>query len=151
IDLERYFSPIAKWAVEVTDPDRMSELVQRAFRIAQTGRPGPVVVSLPEDVLSSENVMHYGPAVVKPQPAPASSEVHAVEAVLHQAKRPLIIAGGGVKNACSEDKLVSFAEKFHIPVMVAFRRHDVFPNDHPLYTGHLGLGKIGRASCRERV
>src|SRR5699024_7126146 len=144
IDLERYFSPIAKWAVEVTDPDRMSELVQRAFRIAQTGRPGPVVVSLPEDVLASEAGMHYAPAVVKPQPAPASSEVHAVEAVLRKAKRPLIIAGGGVKNACSEDKLVSFAEKFHIPVMVAFRRHDVFPNDHPLYTDHLRLSTDGQ-------
>ncbi|MFD2760176.1 thiamine pyrophosphate-dependent enzyme [Lentibacillus juripiscarius] len=140
VNLDRYFGHIAKWAVEVNDADRMPELVQRAFRIAQTGRPGPVVVSLPEDVLPTEAAMSFGPATVKPKPAPSQEETDRVEELLSKAEKPLIIAGGGVKSAQAEDALVTFAEDFHLPVIAAFRRHDVFPHDHPLYAGHLGLG-----------
>lgn len=140
VDLDQFFKPISKWAVEVKDAERMPEIVQRAFRIAQSGRPGPVVVSLPEDVLPVEAEMYFGPPTVKPKPAPAKEEVAAFEATLKEAKRPLIIAGGGVKLAGAEAELVQFAERNHIPVMAAFRRQDVFPNHHPLYIGHLGLG-----------
>jgi acetolactate synthase-1/2/3 large subunit len=140
VDLDQYFGHIAKWAVEVRDPERIPELVQRAFRIAQTGRPGPVIISLPEDVIPVEAEMHFGPNTTKPKPAPAEEEIRKVEALLATAKHPLIIAGGGVKSSQAEDSLVHFAEKHQIPVTVAFRRHDVFPNDHPLYVGHLGLG-----------
>lgn len=140
IDLDRYFQHTAKWAVEVKDPERMAEIVQRAFRIAQTGRPGPVVVSLPEDVLPATAEMTFGPPVVKPKPVPALEELAHVEQLLSSAEKPLIIAGGGVKASQAEEALVTFAEKFHLPVIAAFRRQDVFPNDHPLYAGHLGLG-----------
>ncbi|GAB4074435.1 thiamine pyrophosphate-binding protein [Barrientosiimonas marina] len=140
IDLEQYLQPIAKWTVEVTDPARMPELVQRAFRVARTGRPGPVVVSLPEDVLPAQADMTFGPVAANPRPAPADAEISQAENLLTKAARPLIIAGGGVKQAQAEDSLVTFAETHHIPVIAAFRRHDVFPNDHPLYAGHLGLG-----------
>ncbi|WP_188455212.1 thiamine pyrophosphate-dependent enzyme [Virgibacillus oceani] len=140
VDLERYFQHIAKWAVEVKDPERMPEIVQRAFRIAQTGRPGPVVVSLPEDVLPVEANMYFGPHTIKPAPAPSNDEIKRIESVLMEVQHPLIIAGGGVKSAEAEDALLAFAEKYRIPVAAAFRRHDVFPNDHPLYVGHLGLG-----------
>ena len=140
VDLDQYFGHIAKWTVEVTDPERMPELVQRAFRIAQSGRPGPVVVSLPEDVLPVEAEMEFGPPFQKPCPVPAQAEVKQVEAILNSAVKPLIIAGGGVKSTQAEDMLVQFAERFSFPVLAAFRRHDVFPNDHRLYAGHLGLG-----------
>ncbi|TFJ91922.1 thiamine pyrophosphate-dependent enzyme [Lentibacillus salicampi] len=140
VDLDQYFGHIAKWAVEVKDPERMAEIVQRAFRIAQTGRPGPVVVSLPEDVLPVETEMTFGPPVVKPKPAPSPEEVAQVEELLASAERPLIVAGGGVKSSQAEEALVTFAEHYHLPVIAAFRRQDVFPNDHPLYVGHLGLG-----------
>ncbi|WP_164670059.1 thiamine pyrophosphate-binding protein [Virgibacillus doumboii] len=140
VDLDQYFKHIAKWAVEVNEPERMPELVQRAFRIAQTGRPGPVVISLPEDVLSVEAEMEFGPATVKPRPAPSRQEAAAVEELLSTAKKPLIIAGGGIKSSQAEESLLAFAEKYSLPVMAAFRRHDSFPNDHPLYVGHLGLG-----------
>lgn len=140
VDLDQYFGHIAKWAVEVKDPERMPEIVQRAFRIAQTGRPGPVVISLPEDVLPVEAEMRFGPATIKPKPAPSRDEIKRVENLLEHAQRPLIIAGGGVKSSQAEEGFVQFAEKHQIPVAVAFRRHDVFPNDHPLYVGHLGLG-----------
>ena len=140
VELDRYFQHIAKWTVEVTDPGRMPEMVQRAFRIAQSGRPGPVVVSLPEDVLPMEAEMHFGPAFQKPRPVPAKTEIEQVASILNTARKPLIIAGGGVKSSEAEDGLLQFAEKYDLPVIAAFRRHDVFPNDHGLYAGHLGLG-----------
>src|SRR5699024_5639623 len=107
VDLDRYFGHIAKWAVEVKDPERMAEIVQRAFRIAKTGRPGPVVVSLPEDVLPAEAKMTFGPAAVKPKPVPAREEVTQVEQLLNSAEKPLIIAGGGIKRSQAEAKLVT--------------------------------------------
>ncbi|MFU0788843.1 thiamine pyrophosphate-dependent enzyme [Virgibacillus proomii] len=140
IDLEQYFQSIAKWAVELKDAERTPEIVQRAFRIASSGRPGPVIISLPEDVLKQEEIMHYAPVIPRPKPAPSASELIEVEALLADAQRPVVIAGGGVKQARAEEELKRFAEMFYIPVFTAFRRHDVFPNDHLLYGGHLGLG-----------
>ncbi|WP_028784503.1 thiamine pyrophosphate-dependent enzyme [Thalassobacillus devorans] len=140
VDLVQFFKPITKWAVEINQADRVPELIQRAFRIAQTGRPGPVVVSLPEDMLRTKKNMQFGPPVMKPKPAPSPKETEAFMEYLQQSKKPLIIAGGGVKHAGAEEKLLAFAEKNKLPVLSAFRRQDVFPNDHPLYVGHLGLG-----------
>ncbi len=140
VDLEQFFQPISKWAVEVTRAERMPEIIQRAFWIAQTGRPGPVVVSLPEDVLPIEIPAPLFQPVVKPAPAPGQSEIKRVEALLQKSKRPVIIAGGGVKSAQAEKALKAFVDETRIPVLVAFRRHDVYPNDQPYYVGHLGLG-----------
>ncbi|MEK5521736.1 thiamine pyrophosphate-binding protein [Heyndrickxia sp. FSL W8-0423] len=140
VDLDQFFGHIAKWTVEIKDAERVPELVQRAFRIAQTGRPGPVVISLPEDMLKVESEMSFGPKVKIPRPSPSGEEVKEVEEILERAKNPLIIAGGGVIHSNGEQALIDFAEKFHLPVIAAFRRHDVFPNKHPLYVGHLGLG-----------
>ncbi|NCU18457.1 thiamine pyrophosphate-binding protein [Pallidibacillus pasinlerensis] len=140
IDLDEYFKHIAKWTVEIHDPERTVELVTRAFRIAQSGRPGPVVVSLPEDVLPEKINIQFGPHINIPKPAPSKNEITQFVTLLSQAKKPLIIAGGGVKQAEAEDLLLSFAEKNNLPVLASFRRHDVFPNHHPQYVGHLGLG-----------
>ncbi|WP_149474854.1 thiamine pyrophosphate-dependent enzyme [Oceanobacillus polygoni] len=140
VDLDRYFQPITKWAVEITDPERTPEIVSRAFRIAQSGRPGPVVVSLPEDILPVKTHMQFGPVAAAPRPAPSKMEINQVKAQLAQAKKPVIIAGGGVKSAEAEELLIGFAEKNKLPVLAAFRRHDVFPNRHKYYAGHLGLG-----------
>ncbi|MCF3942935.1 thiamine pyrophosphate-dependent enzyme [Oceanobacillus alkalisoli] len=138
VELTQFFAPIVKWAVEVKDPERMPEIVERAFRIAETGRPGPVIISLPEDVLPLKGEMQFGPLLQIPRPTPSENDIQRVEETLSKAKRPIIIAGGGVKRA--EAILQNVAEKFAIPVLAAFRRHDVFPHHHPLYAGHLGLG-----------
>lgn len=140
VDLDRFFQPIAKWTVEINSPDRIPEIVQRAFRIAQSGRPGPVVVSLPEDVLPIESKMQLGQVFNKIRPAPSEEAINHFQKLINKAKHPVILAGGGVKLSQSEEELVQFAETNSIPVYTAFRRHDVFPNDHPLYGGHLGLG-----------
>lgn len=140
VELDQFFSQLCKWTVEIRDVERAPELVQRAFRIAKSGRPGPVAVSLPADILSQEAEMNFGPESVKSAPRPSSHELLALINKLNQAERPLIIAGGGVIASNGEKSLLRFAEKFRIPVLASFRRHDVFPNDHPLYVGHSGLG-----------
>lgn len=140
IDLDQYFKHISKWAVEIKDAHRTPEIVQRAFRIAKSGRPGPVVISLPEDVLRKVAKMNVGPVSRIPKPAPTTEDVEEVEAYLKKARHPLIIAGGGIKSAQAEAALIDFAETNELPVIAAFRRQDSFPNHHRLYTGHLGLG-----------
>jgi acetolactate synthase I/II/III large subunit len=140
VDLDQFFGHIAKWTVEIKDAERVPELVQRAFRVAKSGRPGPVVISLPEDVLVEEADMHFGPVSQAPAPRPSEKEIVSVQALLEKAEKPVILAGGGVNAANGEQTLQTLAEKFKIPVMSAFRRHDVFPNDHTLYAGHCGLG-----------
>jgi acetolactate synthase-1/2/3 large subunit len=140
VELDRFFSHIAKWTVELRDAERTPELIQRAFRIAQTGRPGPVIVSLPEDVLVKEADMVFGTPVRIPAPHPAPEELTRIKEMLDHAERPLILAGGGVIASNGESELIRFAEKHEIPVIASFRRHDVFPNSHRLYAGHAGLG-----------
>ncbi|PWA12854.1 acetolactate synthase [Pueribacillus theae] len=140
VDLDQFFGHIAKWTVEIKDAERVPEFIQRAFRVAQTGRPGPVVVSLPEDVLVEEATMNFGPPIQIPAPRPSAKEVVNVAELLGEAERPLILAGGGVIASHGEQLLVELAEKYQIPVMASFRRHDVFPNDNKLYAGHAGLG-----------
>ena len=140
VELTQFFAPIVKWAVEVKDPERMPEIVERAFRIAETGRPGPVIISLPEDVLPLKGEMQFGPPLQIPRPTPSENDIQRLEETLSKARRPIIIAGGGVQRAEAVSILQNVAEKFAIPVLAAFRRHDVFPHHHPLYAGHLGLG-----------
>ncbi|PIC04367.1 acetolactate synthase [Anoxybacillus flavithermus] len=140
VDVEACFRPLAKWAVEIDDAQRLPELLTRAFRIAQTGRPGPVVVSLPEDILHEQIHNEKFSKTFVPKPAPSEEDIQRIEQLLQSAKRPIVIAGGGVIRSKATDVLRLFAEKWSLPVMASFRRHDVFPNDHFLYVGHLGLG-----------
>lgn len=140
VDLVHYFQPISKWAVEIKDADRVPELIQRAFRIAKSGRPGPVVVSLPEDVLPSVAKMRLGPPVERPKPAPSEKEIQKTAALLNMAEHPIIIAGGGIKAAGAEKLLAVFSSQYELPVLTAFRRHDVIDSRHDMYAGHLGLG-----------
>jgi acetolactate synthase-1/2/3 large subunit len=138
--LADFLRPLAKHAVEEADPSRMPETVARALRLAVTGRPGPVVLSLPEDVFAGEVDEPPARPVRIPRPRPSAAEVAACHALLSGAERPLIIAGAGVRLSGAETRLVEFAERWGVPVAAAWRRHDVFPNDHPLYAGHLQHG-----------
>jgi len=142
IDLDRFMAPLCKWAIEITDPTRIQELMQRAFRTAVSGRPGPVAVSLPEDILAASiDSPRVAPTpMVRPRPAPATHEIETFLGHLRQARRPLIIAGAGIKRAGAENALKAVAERFGVPVVAAWRRHDAFPNQHPLYVGHLQMG-----------
>lgn len=141
VDLPAFYGPITKWSVTASRGDRLPELVARAVRIATSGRPGPVMIALPADLLGEElpseiTTAPFLPAL--PAPAPAADDVAAVVQRLTAARKPVVIAGGGARNARAA--LIAFAEAYDAGVYSAFRRQDVFPNDHPLYLGHLGVG-----------
>ncbi len=140
IDLAEYFSHIVKWTTELNDPSRVPELVHRAFQIARSGRPGPVLISLPQDVLSEVAEMQFSRLKVHAFPRPDKLAVKQAKELLLSAERPVIIAGGGITSRRASKELVEFAELLSIPVATAFRRFDAFPNNNKHYVGRLGFG-----------
>lgn len=140
VDLAAYFSHIAKWSVEIDRAERIPEILHRAFAVAASGRPGPVVIGLPHDMLEDEVDIEIGVAYQIQPPAPQQSAVNEALKLLQAAENPVIIAGGGVTQSGSSSILIQFAEKMNIPVVTSFRRFDAFPNHHPLYIGWLGFG-----------
>ena len=139
IDYGHMFGRIAKWTAEVTRPERVAETLLRAIRAATTGVPGPVVIAVPEDVLTAE----VSAPTVRPQApiraAPEPQDIDALRNWLGHAERPLVIAGSNLDNENGRAALLRFAEDWQVPVAVSFRCHDLFPNDHPLYAGDMGL------------
>ena len=139
IDYQKMFGSIAKWVVEVTDPSQLSEVGFKAIRMATSGTPGPVVVVVPEDVQQQQTLQHLWVAQPNAPTTAVAATLNALRAQLARAERPLIIAGGAFDKPHGREALLAFAEAWHIPVAVSFRRHDIFPNRHPLYVGDLGL------------
>ncbi|PLY99964.1 thiamine pyrophosphate-binding protein [Burkholderia sp. WAC0059] len=141
IDYAAMFGTIAKWVVEIDDPDRIEEIVARAFRIATAGRPGPVVISLPEDMLGALARPLSGLAsnsVIAN--APREEDIDAILGRLREAARPLVLLGG--TGWCDEglNAFRRFIERWDLPVAATFRHQDVLDNRSPNYVGHLGLG-----------
>lgn len=143
VNFAEYFSHIVKWAVELREPGRAAEIVSRAFHIARTGRPGPVVVSLPQDVLTEIAEFDYKGSTVYSDSRPAEVALLEAKRLLETAKKPAIIAGGGVTARKAASDVVKLSEKYHVPVISAFRRFDAFPNHHENYIGSLGLSTPG--------
>ncbi|MFE7202647.1 thiamine pyrophosphate-dependent enzyme [Pseudonocardia alni] len=139
-DLPAFLGPVAKAAFEEADPARVPDAVHRALVQATTGRPGPVVLSLPEEVFGTQSAEPVRAPVAPPRPRPSADDVAGVLAELAAAERPVIVAGAGVLRSGAEDRLRGFAERTGVPVLAAWRRHDVIDNDHPLYAGHLQMG-----------
>jgi acetolactate synthase I/II/III large subunit len=140
IDARAVFGTMAKWVVEIDDPARTPEFIARAVRVATQGRPGPVVVTLPEDMLTeaaaAADVAAFEPVEISPPP----SAMARLQKLLAAAERPLVIAGGSRWNEDAVASLVRFAERFDIPVAASFRRQMLFPNQHDGYAGDLGTG-----------
>ena len=139
IDFGAMFGSIAKWVVEVHDPERMPELVTRAFAIALNGRPGPVVVSLPEDVLEETCSQPASPRVERIATPLEGGVVDAIAARLASAERPLLWVGGSGWTPAGTDALRRFADNWQLPVATGFRRKDLFPNNHSCYVGEFGF------------
>lgn len=138
VDLAAFYAPITKWSTTVHRADRLPELVARAVRISTSGRPGPVMLALPADVLGEEIDENLVPPPQGiPRSAPDPGDADFVASRMAAAKRPVIVAGGGARDA--REALVTFAERYGAGVYAAFRRQDVFPNSHPLFLGHLTL------------
>ncbi|WP_421702975.1 thiamine pyrophosphate-binding protein [Aliiroseovarius sp.] len=141
IDYRAYFGPVAKWATEIDDVDRIPEVIARAWITAVSGRPGPVVVALPEDMLTDTSAT---PALTGPvsvhEAAPADATVGAVLEALAQAKRPLIMMGGGGWTPGGSQALQRFAEASDLPVLASFRYQDWYDNHSQTYAGDAGVG-----------
>ncbi|MEM6896063.1 MAG: thiamine pyrophosphate-dependent enzyme [Pseudomonadota bacterium] len=140
LDYRAVFGPMAKWATEIGDPARIPELLARAWRTALSGRPGPVVIALPEDMLVEEtDAQPLTSALVRAEAAP-SSDLAAARAALEVAERPLVIAGGGGWTAEGRKALASWLETANIPALAAFRFHDLFDHHAPYFCGLAGIG-----------
>jgi len=150
IDYRRMYGSVAKWAAQVDRVERIPEYVAHAFRVALSGRPGPVVVALPEDVLTAFADVADAPYIDAVQAAPASADVNRVEAMLRDAVRPLVIAGGSRWDDDARAALARFADSAQVPVACAFRHQDLFDNRHLLYAGDVGIGINPALAARVR-
>ena len=139
VDYAQFFGGTAKWSAELSEPSRVADVMSRAIHAACSGTPGPVVLALPEDVLDECVEL----AVPRPHRlrlgAPDATALAEVAGWLGGAKRPLLIAGGELADPEGRAALLAAAEAWRVPVMCSFRRHDLFPNRHPLFAGELGF------------
>jgi acetolactate synthase I/II/III large subunit len=138
VNYERTFGDMAKLVVEVSDPARIAEVTTSAFHVAATGTPGPVVVVLPEDMLTEPAAAPLLAPRQHPAAASASAAVAAAIDLLDRAERPLLNAGGRLSSTASRATLRRAAEHRRLPVVASFRNQDLLDNDHPLFAGHLG-------------
>ena len=150
MDLVRFFEPMTKWAVEIHETDRIPELLQRAVRTALSGRPGPVLVSLPLDVQLRQKESALQPRFRLSAPAPNSVDVDASLALLAESERPVVIVGGGMDGSSFDEDLLVLAEQLHLPVVTTWGRKSVFPNDSELFCGSLGYGILATTEAAVR-
>ena len=140
IDYRRMFGTMAKWVAQIDRADRVPEYIARAFQVATSGRPGPVVLALPEDMLAQTvevaDTLHYTPVQAYPSPAQLSQ----LRSMLEAAERPVLILGGSGWDQTACTQLREFAELNHLPVACAFRFQDLLDNAHPNYIGDVGIG-----------
>ena len=140
IDYRAVFGSIAKWVIEIDDPARIPELVSRAFFTATNGRPGPVVIALPEDMLTERAIVADAPAYAPVETWPGLSDMSKIQKLLWSAKRPIMLLGGSRWSPAASEAVMRFAERFALPVATTFRRAHLFDPLHPCYAGDLGIG-----------
>jgi acetolactate synthase I/II/III large subunit len=150
LDYRAVFGSIAKWVTEVDDPARFPELISRAFHVATSGRPGPVVIALPEDTLTDEAAVADAPAYEPIETHPSLGQMAELQKLLWAAERPIVILGGSRWSPEAVRRFVRFAERFDLPVACSFRRQMLFPALHPSYAGDLGTGPNPRLHARVR-
>ena len=139
IDLKAIFGSVAKWVAEVPSAAHLSAYLSRAFRAAMTGRSGPVVLGIAEDIFSETAELRTVNRSVADNVAPHPSALDQIRDALAFAERPLVIAGGSQWTAAAAQNLAVFAERFDLPVITSFRRQDHFDNRHRCYAGHCGF------------
>jgi len=140
VDYELTFRDIAKWSVEIRDPKRIPEIIARAYNTAVSGRPGPVVIALPEDVLSASVDVQDAGAYTVVQAHPGFDDIQKVYHVIRQAQRPMVVVGGSAWRPAAVRALRTFVEEHNLPVVTSFRRQDLIDNESNSYAGTLGPG-----------
>jgi acetolactate synthase-1/2/3 large subunit len=140
IDIPTMFKPLAKWAVQIDDAQRLPELLSRAIKVATSGRPGPVVIGIPEDM---QMQLANAPQVVPNVPissSPSSSQIEQLGALISKARQPVMMLGASTWSSDACDQVAEFAKQHDIPVVAGFRCQDKINNDHPHYIGNIGPG-----------
>jgi len=150
IDYRRMYGQMAKWVAQIDRTERIPEYLARAFQVATSGRPGPVVLALPEDMLISlaavADTRRYQPV----QASPAAAQIAQLRAMLAEARRPLLLLGGATWNEAACADVRRFAEANALPVACAFRFQDLLDNAHPNYVGDVGIGINPKLAARVR-
>ena len=150
IDYRRMYGSVAKWAAQIERPERIPEYIARAYRVAMSGRPGPVVLALPEDMLIVRAGCADASRVEPVASAPDAAQIAAARSLLAAAAHPLVIVGGSRWDLDSCAALAHFAETHSLPVGCAFRSQDLFDNRHSNYAGDVGIGINPKLAARVR-
>ena len=140
LDYRAVFGTMAKWATEIDDPARIPEIVSRAFHTACNGRPGPVVIALPEDMLTERIAVSDATRFEPVDTSPGQSEMSLLQDLLRGAKHPVVLIGGSRWSEQASASLMRFAERFALPVATTFRRGHLVDAMHPCYAGDFGIG-----------
>ncbi len=142
VDYRQMFAPLAKWVAQIDQAERVPEYLARAFHVATSGRPGPVVLALPEDMLTDTVTVADAAPYAALQAAPDAADLARLRALLEAAQRPILLVGGSrwTDPACAQ--LQAFAEAWHLPTTASFRRMDLIDNRSPVYAGDFGLAPV---------
>jgi acetolactate synthase I/II/III large subunit len=140
LDYRAVFGSMTKWTTEIDDPARVPEIVSRAFHTAANGRPGPVVVAIPEDMLVERIAVADAPPFTAIETSPGAPEMQKFAELLGAARAPMVVLGGSRWSQQACDRLARFVEKYALPVCTTFRRGHLFDQTHPCYAGDLGIG-----------
>src|SRR3984893_2575603 len=151
LDFRAVFGSIAKWVTEIDDPARIPELVSRAFYTACNGRPGPVVIALPEDMLQERVSVADGRPFEPVEVWPGQGDMSRLQKLLWAAEHPIVLLGGSRGSEPATASVMRFAERFALPVATTFRRGHLFDPLHPSYAGDLGLGPNPKLVARIRA
>ena len=148
IDYRRMYGQMAKWVTQIDRADRIPEYLARAFQVATSGRPGPVVLALPEDMLIDQAAVADTRSYTPVQASPSSAQIDTLRSMLAEAKRPMVLLGGGTWNAQACADLQNFAEANALPIGCTFRFQDLLDNAHPNYVGDVGIGINPKLAAR---
>lgn len=140
VDFRRMFGQMAKWVAQIDRADRIPEYVSHAFQVATSGRPGPVVLALPEDMLAASAAVADAKPYRLVKPSPSAGDLEKMRDLLAASERPLVILGGGDWSSEACAAMRSFVEANNLPAACSFRRQDLLDNHHPNYCGDVGIG-----------
>ncbi|MDD7911398.1 thiamine pyrophosphate-binding protein [Pseudovibrio exalbescens] len=140
VNYRQMFGGMAKWVAEIDHAARVPEFISRAYHVATSGRPGPVVLALPEDMLVEEVHAQVAPMMQPVESYPSAQQMADLDMMLKAARNPMVIIGGSRWTETARDQLTRFAERYDLPVAVAFRRQMLFDHLHPNYAGDVGIG-----------
>jgi acetolactate synthase-1/2/3 large subunit len=137
MDYAQFFGGIAKWVIEINEARQVPHIISRAFHIARSGRPGPVIVSLPRDMLEEDAKISMSDPYTAARPDADPKLIEDMVGRINAARKPVLVVGSGTQYSGARQELIDFAERFQLPVLTSYKRQDAFPNSHPNYIGNL--------------